>query len=572
MGGVEPVSARVDRLLPILPAPADVVDHYRSVASETLRVLIRRWYLIVGVVLLGVALCSVALLLLPRKYSAEALIQVDFVRVGGEAGSLIATVDAAALAENEVRLIRARPTARNVVLRLGLHKSPARSAGSEKSVLADLRDAIVPEMSSLDGVERTVREVSRNVTVINVARAYLITIAYSGRSPDEAALIANEFAREFFRIKLLQGLQKGEASAQHEVQRLSSTYGDRHPLMVAALEKLEAVRAQARADRAALAEHDVLPPPGFSFTAAQPNPVPSSPRGLVVLGLGTLCAFGLGVAVAIWVDRLRGGFHTANEVQAACGVRCLGTVWDLRDARGPGSAAQSDALHALSLAMELAATGGAPRTFLIAAAGADGSDKQLAAALAEWLSATGLRVLAIDATAPASTMARSGGWHLEEVLADADRARALPAEHADPQQTAVSRGITADVAGPLATSRSVANLLAAATKEYAAVVIRAPPVLERSDAMLLGRAVDICVVAARSGATPRHAVLAAIQRLRDAGARIDGVVLTRNWPSGRGAARQQSPILRTADNCGPHGKDLHNERMQPACARSLPGR
>jgi hypothetical protein len=566
------VSARVDRLLAIRQTPTDVVDQYRSVASETLRALIRRWYLVVGVVFLVVILCSVALLLLPRKYTAEALIQFDFVRVGGEAGSLIATVDAAALAENEVRLIRARPTARNVVLRLGLHESPARPAGSEKGALASLQNAIVPEMSSLDGVERTVSEISRNVTVTNVARAYLITIAYSGRSPDEAALIANEFAREFFRVKLLQGSQKGEAAAQREVQQLNSIYGDRHPLMVAALEKLEVVKVQARADRAALAEHDVLPPPGFSFTAAQPNPVPSSPRGLLVLGLGTLCAFGLGVSVATWVDRLRGGFHAAHEVQTACGVRCLGVVSDLRDARGPGSAAQSDVLYSLKLAMELAATGGAPRTFLIAAARADGSDKQLAAALAEWLSSTGLRVLSIDATAPDSTIARPGGWHFEEVLADGDRARAFLAEHADQQQTEVSRRIAADYAGPLATSRSVADLLAAASKEYAAVVITAPPILARYHAMLLGRAVDICVLAARSGTTPRHAVMAAIQRLRDAGARIDGVVLTRDCPSGRRTDWQQPPILPTADNCGPRGKDLHNERTQPACARSLPGR
>jgi hypothetical protein len=64
--------------------------------------------------------------------------------------------------------------------------------------------------------------------------------------------------------------------------------------------------------------------------------------------------------------------------------------------------------------------------------------------------------------------------------------------------------------------------------------------------------------------------MAAIQRLRDAGARIDGVVLIRNGRSGRRITRQRRPILPKADN--PHGKELHNEGTQSACARSLPGR
>lgn len=525
------MTARFDRLLEIRQAPADVVQHYRTMAGETLGVLLRRWHWIAGVVLLGVALCCIALALLPRKYSAEALIQFDFVRVGAEAGSLIATVDATALAENEVRLIRARSTARNIVLRLGLHeRSPGQSADVANGPLARLRESIVPEMASLDAVERTVSAISRHVTVTNVPRAYLITIAYSGRSPAEAALIANEFGREFFRVKLLQGLQKREAAAQREVQRLGAIYGDRHPLMTAALENLEAVKAQARADRAALAEPDVLPPPGFSFTSAQPNPVPSSPRGLLVLGLGTIGALCLGIALAIWVDRLNGGFYSAREVQAACGVRCLGMVWDLQDAQEQGSAAQCDALQALSLAMELATTGGTPRTFLITAAKADGSDKLLAAALAEWVGSTGQRVLSIDAAAPDLTIAPSGGWYLERALADADSARKFLAEHAGQQHAKLARGIAAGDAGPLASSRSFADLLAAASKEYALILITAPPVLARSDALLLGRAVDVCVLAARSRTTPRRAVMAAIQRLREARARIDGVVLARNWP------------------------------------------
>src|SRR5262245_12587098 len=203
-------------------------------------------------------------------------------------------------------------------------------------------------------------------------------------------------------------------------------------------------------------------------------------------------------------------------------------VCDLRDVRGAGSAARSDALHALYLAMELAATGGTPRTFLIAAPGADGSDKKLAAALAEWLRSMGQPVLSIDAAAPHNAIAGPSGRHPERVLSDTDRARTIVAEPADQQRTEAGRGIGANVTGPLATSRSVADLLAAASKEYAAVVITAPPILARSDAMLLGRAVDMCVLVARRGKTRRRAVIAAIQRLREAGARIDGVVLTRN--------------------------------------------
>ena len=94
----------------------------------------RERILIVKVVLAGLALATVVLPILPRKYSAEAFIQLDFARdesnnsTPGTAGSTppivsvapAVSVDAAALAESEVRLLNSWTIARKVAKRLGL--------------------------------------------------------------------------------------------------------------------------------------------------------------------------------------------------------------------------------------------------------------------------------------------------------------------------------------------------------------------------------------------------------------------------------------------------------------------
>ena len=114
-------------------ASPDVRSHYESVVIEAMRLVWRRRWLVAGIVLGVMAVAVTATLLLPKKYTADALIQIDVGRrdqsLTGERATNL-TLDAAAIVESEARIIRSRAIARRVVERLNLAADPEFAQGS----------------------------------------------------------------------------------------------------------------------------------------------------------------------------------------------------------------------------------------------------------------------------------------------------------------------------------------------------------------------------------------------------------------------------------------------------------
>ena len=80
------------------------------------------------------------------------------------------------------------------------------------------------------------------------------------------------------------------------------------------------------------------------------------------------------------------------------------------------------------------------------------------------------------------------------------------------------------------TSRNFSMLLEQAGEKCDLLIIAAPPVVMSADALYLARRADFVLHVVRWNSTPRRVVLAALDRLRNFGIPIDGVILSRVHP------------------------------------------
>ena len=280
----------------------------REPAYDPLRILWRRIWLIAALLIAALCLGLVVLVLMGPRYTADAMISLDFSRdqpVTGERSQPIATVDAAAVVDSVARIIRSRATANSVVTRLQLDKDPAYSSQSALGTMLSTarvmlgleRETLVPSPRDL-----AVTELMRQIAVTNEARSYVISIAATSPDPDQAAKLANTVALEYLRSQMLQQLTDAQTTAARDLATVSAVYGVRHPSYLRARAKLEELNTRLVSLRNGLSV-DELTKLGMrqSFIAADKVLVPSSPSVRLILGiaLGGALAAGVGLALRL---------------------------------------------------------------------------------------------------------------------------------------------------------------------------------------------------------------------------------------------------------------------------------
>jgi capsular polysaccharide biosynthesis protein len=281
---------------------------YEEVARDTLGILWHQKLLIGGVLLVALSVATIALVLSGPRYSAEAMIQLNFNReepATGPKTQSIATVDAVALIDSAARAIRSRATANAVVARLGLDKDPdfARESTLWRVVLG-VRAALGLGGATPTPRDLAVHQLMQKVTVTNEPRSYLISVAVTTRNPEQAATLANVVALEYLRGQMLQQLSDTQSAAERELSQLSSVYGVRHPSYVLARARLNALQNRLTALREGPPDDDTVRLViGQSFVAAEKTLVPSGPPILLTLGLTTGAALGVGMWLALWLAR-----------------------------------------------------------------------------------------------------------------------------------------------------------------------------------------------------------------------------------------------------------------------------
>jgi uncharacterized protein involved in exopolysaccharide biosynthesis len=282
---------------------SDIRAHYDDLGARTLLSIGRHKRFIASLVVFVLALACVALPLLPRKYSAEALIYPKL--FSNEQGRVVAVanVDAASIVTGEARLIRSDAVLRAVVKRLGMDRAAAGAPSWASQALDWGRAMLLPETRNLSPFDRAVDTLRNKVAVMNDTRAYFISISFTAPTADEAARVVNAFALQHLQDQALQRRRDAVAAAEGELWRQLAVYGDKHPKVVQTAAGLEAARAALSAAMKSEDGGPDLAAPDESVKLAIPNRTPTSPRGFVILGLSFILALAAGIGLAVWRDQ-----------------------------------------------------------------------------------------------------------------------------------------------------------------------------------------------------------------------------------------------------------------------------
>ena len=488
-------------------------EHYETVAADTIQLLWRRKRLIATILLGALMLAAAVALLLPKRYTGEALIQLDFSR--GDATrprQPAAAMEASSLVETEARIIRSQIIARRVVARLNLAQDPAMRGNSVlQGIVTWLTSWVSHDGAAAEpSVAAIAVRLSRGLVVTNDTRSYLINIAYTSGSPTQSAIFANAFAEEYIRSST-------ETVAQREVTDLTSALGAKHPSVLQAESRLNsaagAIRSQANA---------------YLLANAEAVDVPSGPNQTAIIGLAGAGALALAIALVMMLERRNTGFLTDGQVAFETGIRCLGMIPEIpragsaRDAR-----AYYEAVRLIVASLGLAPNNNEAKTVLITSALPQEGKSLLAMALTRALMVQGQSALFIDASPCLSGTPPAQSPSLEDVVYRSSAGIELDKPLRDKSVSVLRRSSGLREGQMLLTSPAFANLLANMRKRYGIIVIEAAPTMLSADALLLAHHSDVIIAMLHWNSTPRQAVLTGLRRFDDAGVHVDGIVLSR---------------------------------------------
>jgi uncharacterized protein involved in exopolysaccharide biosynthesis len=293
------MSSNMDSLLIRL---SSVETRAGEVLNAAVASLWRRKVLVATIVASAFVLGLFAVLLLPKRYTAEAYIRGGFVvadtatkdKETTSAGSI--SLDLVRVIETESRLLQSHELARRVVQQLGLE----RLAPEVKQRRWRLFGSAVNQSDDQDDAAAT--QLLRHLSVTSDPRAYLVTVRYSAEDPELAVLITNSFVAEFLRSIELQALFQQRASAQATLSKQLAKYGDKHPRVAGARMTLVTTDGLLK-QQLSEAPEAILQTAGENVTKA--IAAPSGPHSSLVIGLLLVLGLVVGAGVALALERGR---------------------------------------------------------------------------------------------------------------------------------------------------------------------------------------------------------------------------------------------------------------------------
>ncbi len=280
------------------------------------------------------------------------------------------------------------------------------------------------------------------------------------------------------------------------------------------------------------------------MSAADTPGRPSHPKTALLVGMAFAVSMVIGVVLAFFIERWDSdfGFRSADEVQAAVGMRALALVPDLsrRETNGipaedyilerPNSA-YAEALQRIRTSLFLSDSEHPPKTVLITSSVPLEGKSTIATALARQSARSGLKVILVDADLRRPRLHEVIGMANQNGLSEVLTGRANP-------ETAIKRdeksgldflpaGVGAVSPPDLFRSSVMRILLEEMAAYYDLVIIDSPPVAAVSDSFMLSGIVDKSIYVVRWERTPRNVALAGIRQMVEAGGDVAGVVLSR---------------------------------------------
>jgi len=262
---------------------------------------------------------------------------------------------------------------------------------------------------------------------------------------------------------------------------------------------------------------------------------PFSPRLAFNLAIGLFAGLLLGFGAAFGIEWIDDTVKTPDDLTNKLGVTPLGVIpavakgVAVRDELEDRRSQVSEAYQSVRAALQFSTEHGVPRSLLITSSRAAEGKSSTALAIAQTLASLGSSVLLVDADLRKPTFRgpATSSDGLSRLLAGADNvSECIHPTEMERLFLLPSGPIPPNPAELLASGR-FEHILKEVTEVFDHVVIDAPPVLGLADAPLLSATAEGTLMVVEAGSVRRAAALSAIQRLRAAGARIMGGILTK---------------------------------------------
>jgi len=267
---------------------------------------------------------------------------------------------------------------------------------------------------------------------------------------------------------------------------------------------------------------------------AVPPTTPLTDQLLMIVAGGLLGGFGLGVVLAVLLDRFDRRLRYPDQVTKDLGLSILGALPLIRKRRD-GSTSPDDEAHLVealrSIRMNLTYAHGTAGAFIttVTSPGPGDGKSFISANLAKSFASSGHRTLLIDGDTRRGHLHRTLGLERRPGLIDYLAGNARREEIV---QRAPAWGIdvitcgTRDAGGPeMLASADMAQLVMSLRNEYTAIIIDSPPLGAGVDPMVLAALCGSMVMVLRSGVTDRELAATRMHDLTRLPIRVLGAVL-----------------------------------------------
>jgi len=281
------------------------------------------------------------------------------------------------------------------------------------------------------------------------------------------------------------------------------------------------------------------------------NPVPISPKPLLIVGLGALVGLVLGLGLAILRDILDTSIRSAEALRSISQVPVLGVISSdgstkkppLLVDRSPRSP-RAEAFRQIRTNLQFVNVDSPLRVLVVTSSSAQEGQSTTAANLALTIAETGRRVLLIegDLRRPkvAEYLGLEGSVGLTNVLAGQVDVKDVLQPWGHGNMTVLPSGSIPANPSELLGSHSMKRLLDSLKKSFDIIIIDTPPLLPVTDAAVTAVFADGAVVIVRHGKTTRHQLTMSLRALDAVGAKILGTVLNMSPAKGVDAYASKS--------------------------------
>lgn len=266
-------------------------------------------------------------------------------------------------------------------------------------------------------------------------------------------------------------------------------------------------------------------------SSARVPPSPNVDKRLKYLAVALVMSLCAGVGAALLRSHLDTRFYDPLDVTERIGVRVLGSIQRLPEAKMPLDGIDPrvlEPIRGISTALLTAAPTTAHSRMITSPTPASGKSS-LALNLARSVAATGRRVLLVDADNHGQGATRrlrlTDHLGLSELIGNGVALGEVLVASGVPNLTVLPAGKRTDDFGTRLTDLDAQRKLRALFAEYDEVIVDSPPVLARSDAVVLATLVDEVVLVLRAGLSTTHETIAAQHHLATVGAKVVGAIL-----------------------------------------------